>query len=107
MKILFVSDKVVERLYSSKIKENHNDIDLIVGCGDLPYYYLEFMVSMLDVPLVYVHGNHDPEKEYLCDGSAITGPGGGINLHCTTITEKKAESKSKSPCYGYSSRFDR
>ena len=88
MKILFVSDKVVERLYSPSIAERHRDVELIVGCGDLPYYYLEFILSMLNVPLLYVHGNHDPEKEYLSDGTAITGPGGGLNLHCQVQKEK-------------------
>ena len=88
MKILFVSDKVVERLYSPTIAEQYKDVELIVGCGDLPYYYLEFILSMLNVPLVYVHGNHDPEKEYLSDGTAIEGPSGGVNLHCYTQKEK-------------------
>ncbi len=84
MKILFVSDRVVNRLYSPNIKERYSDIDLIVGCGDLPYYYLEYIVSMLNKQLVYVHGNHDSEKEYLPDGTAISGPGGGKNLHGKT-----------------------
>ncbi|MBN1995284.1 MAG: metallophosphoesterase [Anaerolineae bacterium] len=88
MKILFVSDRVVNRLYSPKITERYHDIDLIVGCGDLPYYYLEYIVSMLNVQLVYVHGNHDPEREYLPDGTSIAGPGGGINLHSVTRLEK-------------------
>ena len=88
MKILFVSDKVVERLYSPTIAERHRDVELIVGCGDLPYYYLEFILSMLNVPLLYVHGNHDPEKEYLSDGMAISGPSGGLNLHCHVQKEK-------------------
>lgn len=81
VKILFVSDKVVDHLYSPKIVERHRDVDLIIGCGDLPYYYLEFILSMLNVPLFYVHGNHDPQQEYLADGTAITGPSGGANLH--------------------------
>lgn len=34
--------------------------DLVVSCGDLPFDYLEFIVSRLDVPLLYVPGNHDP-----------------------------------------------
>src|SRR5205823_4064430 len=34
--------------------------DLVVGCGDLPFDYLEYLVSRLDVPLLYVPGNHDP-----------------------------------------------
>lgn len=84
MKILFVSDKVVEHLYSSSIAKRYTDIKLIAGCGDLPYYYLEFIQSTLNVSLIYVHGNHDPEKEYLSDGSAVTGPLGGIDLHCQT-----------------------
>lgn len=88
MKILFVSDKVVERLYSPTIAERYRSVQLIVGCGDLPYYYLEFIMSMLNVPLLYVHGNHDPEKEYLSDGTAIAGPSGGFNLHCAVQKEK-------------------
>lgn len=89
MKILFVSDKVVERIYSPTIAERYKDVELIVGCGDLPYYYLEFILSMLNVPLVYVHGNHDPEQEYLSDGTAIKGPNGGVNLHCQTHRENE------------------
>jgi uncharacterized protein len=60
LKILAVSDMVVDRLYSSKIAERFNDIDLILGCGDLPYEYLEFLVSAMNVPLLFVPGNHDP-----------------------------------------------
>lgn len=84
MKVLFVSDKVVEHLYSSSIAARYGDVELVVGCGDLPYYYLEFLQSMLNTSLTYVHGNHDPEREYLADGSSVTGPMGGVNLHCLT-----------------------
>ncbi len=31
-----------------------------MSCGDLPFDYLEYLVSRLDVPLLYVPGNHDP-----------------------------------------------
>jgi Icc-related predicted phosphoesterase len=34
--------------------------DIIVSCGDLPFDYLEFLVSSFNVPLLYVPGNHDP-----------------------------------------------
>lgn len=34
-------------------------MDLIVSCGDLPAYYLDFLVSTLGKPLFYVCGNHD------------------------------------------------
>ncbi len=32
----------------------------MLACGDLPFDYLEFLVSRLDVPLLFVPGNHDP-----------------------------------------------
>jgi Icc-related predicted phosphoesterase len=32
----------------------------VLSCGDLPFDYLEYLVSRLDVPLLYVPGNHDP-----------------------------------------------
>jgi hypothetical protein len=35
--------------------------DLIVACGDLPFDYLGALMNALDVPLVFVPGNHDPD----------------------------------------------
>jgi uncharacterized protein len=32
----------------------------VVACGDLPFDYLEYLVTRLNVPLIYVPGNHDP-----------------------------------------------
>ena len=87
MKVLFVSDKVVEHIYSPSIAQRYQDVKLVIGCGDLPYYYLEYIQSVLNVSLVYVHGNHDPEREYLSDGSMVSGPMGGVNLHCKTYKE--------------------
>jgi Icc-related predicted phosphoesterase len=60
MKILAVSDQIDDRIYSAQIKQRFPDINLLVGCGDLRYEYLEFLVTALNVPLVYVPGNHDP-----------------------------------------------
>jgi calcineurin-like phosphoesterase family protein len=34
---------------------------LILSCGDLPFGYLEYLMNALDVPLVFVPGNHDPD----------------------------------------------
>lgn len=33
----------------------------MLGCGDLPFDYLEYLCSRLDVPVLYVPGNHDPD----------------------------------------------
>ena len=35
--------------------------DLILACGDLPFEYLGSLMNALDVPLVFVPGNHDPD----------------------------------------------
>ena len=35
--------------------------DLILACGDLPFDYLSYLMNALDVPLVFVPGNHDPD----------------------------------------------
>lgn len=77
MKILAVSDEAVERLYSLCNNGYFDDIEVIIGCGDLPYPYLENMVSFLNVPLLYVPGNHDPEYR---EHDAKTYAEGGSNL---------------------------
>jgi uncharacterized protein len=61
MKILALSDQVVERVYPLVSQGHFSGVDVVLGCGDLPYSYLEYLVSMLNVPLFYVPGNHDPE----------------------------------------------
>jgi uncharacterized protein len=71
MKILAVSDEVVEFLYSPRIKEQYADVDLVLGCGDLPFYYLEYLVTLLNVPLYYVPGNHDRLAQYHADGRVV------------------------------------
>jgi Icc-related predicted phosphoesterase len=63
MKILAVSDQVIERVYPLASQGQFRDVSLIVACGDLPYTYLEYLVSVVNVPLYYVPGNHDPEYD--------------------------------------------
>lgn len=71
MKILALSDEVVESLYRPEVKDRFGDVDVILACGDLPYFYLEFMLTILGKPLFYVHGNHDRPSQYLSDGRII------------------------------------
>jgi uncharacterized protein len=58
-RILAIADEVDEGLYGEKLKELRPDI--VLSCGDLPFDYLENIVSRLDVPLLFVPGNHDPD----------------------------------------------
>jgi Icc-related predicted phosphoesterase len=71
MRVLGLSDQIEEVVYSPNSVQHFKGVDLIVGCGDLPADYLEFAVSMFNVPLVYVPGNHDPD---------VFGVPGGISV---------------------------
>lgn len=64
MRILAISDKVVPALYSPSIHQMVGKVDLVVGCGDLPPYYIDYVVSMLDVPCYLVQGNHASGAEF-------------------------------------------
>jgi uncharacterized protein len=60
VKVLAVTDEVDERLYGNAgVRHACARPDLILGCGDLPAYYLDYLVSRFDVPLFAIHGNHD------------------------------------------------
>jgi len=71
MKILTVSDTVEPVLYDNFQIENFPDIQMILACGDLPEEYLSFLVSMLNVPLYYVRGNHDIRPDGYRPGGCI------------------------------------
>ena len=57
--VLAVSDEVDDALCVDvrPVREAR----LIVACGDLPFEYLGYLMNALDVPLVFVPGNHDPD----------------------------------------------
>ncbi|UCC85618.1 MAG: metallophosphoesterase [Anaerolineales bacterium] len=80
---------MIELIYSPSLVENFRGVDMVLSCGDLPYYYLEYIVTMLNVPLLYVHGNHDPPIEYSSSGRQLTGPAGCINVHGRLVREKE------------------
>ena len=87
MRILAVSDRVVDAVYGRGIRQRFQDVDLVIACGDLPYSYLEYIVSMLNVPCFYVHGNHDG-PEYMSNGAVLTKPGGWIDLDGQSVEEQ-------------------
>lgn len=88
MRALVISDKVEPVLYGPAIQERVGEVDLIISCGDLPFYYIEYIVSMLNKPAFYVFGNHGREFEYQSGkGDAWnrqTSPQGAVNLHLHT-----------------------
>ncbi|MDR1429348.1 MAG: metallophosphoesterase [Spirochaetaceae bacterium] len=62
MKILCVADQIDPLVYSASIKERFAGIDLVLSAGDLPMDYLDFIVSSLNKPLLFVFGNHNLES---------------------------------------------
>lgn len=78
MKILCVSDIVASQLENAAhLRRRYHDVDLLVSCGDMPSAYLEYITSVLNVPLFYVRGNHDTGYDER--------PPGGENLHRRVI----------------------
>jgi Icc-related predicted phosphoesterase len=85
MKILTVSDVVEPQLYHTSLSERYSDVDLVMACGDLPNYYLEFIVTVLNKPLYFVFGNHDQQVIQTDRGPRPVEPGGCVNLDGRTI----------------------
>lgn len=81
MKILAVSDLVVPYLYNSDVRQSYGDVDIVLGCGDLPFYYLEFLQSAIDAQVYYVRGNHDQAPQFTSDGRVLRDVQGGVDLH--------------------------
>jgi len=88
MNLLAVSDIESSLIYSSQIKKYFSDIDLAFSCGDLSYYYLEYIISSLDIPLYYVRGNHAKFIEYGCAGPRKS-PWGAVDLHRKVVHDRK------------------
>lgn len=78
--VLSVSDKVEEIVYSPQLRKRFYDVAFVISCGDLPYYYVEYIVSALDKPVFFVRGNHARILEQ-SDTGPRSSPLGAIDLH--------------------------
>lgn len=83
VRVLAVADTPDRSLYEHFNRERwaKERIELIVSCGDLKPGYLDFLVSVFNVPLFYVRGNHDVTYE-------AEPPGGATNIHDRVETFK-------------------
>lgn len=81
IRILAVSDAVTKTLYHPEAAKVTGRVDLLLGCGDLPYSYLEYLVTTLHAPhAFFVHGNHDAPELCQC-GETLEAPGGWHDLN--------------------------
>ncbi len=58
VRVLAVAD---EEVPAAQSRLRDLQVDVVLSAGDLPWDYLESIVSELGVPAAYVPGNHDPE----------------------------------------------
>jgi Icc-related predicted phosphoesterase len=84
MRILAVSD-VEDEAVAASVASRAGTIDLVVGCGDLTYEYLDYLATALGVPLRAVHGNHDTPPESR-DNPDIGVWWRGIDLHGRVVS---------------------
>lgn len=81
MKILTISDIVMPQLENAaNLRRRYSDVDLVISCGDMPVAYMDYITTILGVPLLYVRGNHDESYE--------DEPPGGVDLHKQIYTYK-------------------
>jgi uncharacterized protein len=59
--VLAVSDQIDPRIHSATLRERMPEVQLVLGCGDLPSHYLEFLADALERPVYFVLGNHMEE----------------------------------------------
>jgi len=84
MRILAVSD-VEDEAVAASVASKMGTIDLVIGCGDLDYDYLDYVGTALGVPLRAVHGNHDVRPETR-DDPAIDVWWRGIDLNGRVVS---------------------
>ncbi len=78
--ILAVSDQVDPRIHSGTLRTRMPDVDLVLGCGDVPARYLEFLADALDRPVYFVLGNHHEELTRMGISGARYEPMGCIDI---------------------------
>lgn len=61
VEVLAVSDEIDPRIHSASVAQRLGHVALVIGCGDLPASYLEFLADALNRPVYYVLGNHAEE----------------------------------------------
>ena len=79
-RVLIIADKIHPYIYRNSFPDGLGHLDLILGAGDLPGDYLEFVATKSPVPLLYVHGNHNEEHVFDYLGRE-TPPGGAESIH--------------------------
>ncbi|MGC9521052.1 MAG: metallophosphoesterase family protein [Anaerolineae bacterium] len=91
MRILAISDEATALLYTPSLTQVTGTVDVLVGCGDLPYNYMEYVVTQTHVrDAFYVHGNHD-QPQRVSSGRTLKEPGGWRNVDRQVIYAREQD----------------
>lgn len=88
VELLAVSDELDPRIHSASVGERLGHVALVIGCGDLPASYLEFLADALNRPVYYVLGNHAEELTRGDDRGKTRQPLGATDLGGKVIHDK-------------------
>jgi uncharacterized protein len=75
VRVLAVADEEVPAA-GSRVRDLR--VDLVLAAGDLPWDYLESLVSQLAAPAAYVPGNHDPSTRRGAGPRGMVDVDGGV-----------------------------
>ena len=85
VKILAISDVVEPVLYGAVLSSYTDGVKAVISCGDLPFEYLEYVITFSGAPLYYVRGNHDPSEEKAAPAGCISLDGRVVNAGDLTL----------------------
>jgi uncharacterized protein len=88
VRILAICDEVDKRLYGQGIEAKRGQYDLLLSCGDLPAYYIDYVASMLALPVFGIHGNHDGSLARNQNADGDGADWGMVELHGRTVMEQ-------------------
>ena len=88
VRILAICDEVDKRLYGQGIEAKRGQYDLLLSCGDLPAYYIDYVASMLHLPVFGIHGNHDGSLARNQDDDGKGADWGMVELHGRVVKEQ-------------------
>ncbi|MGI9253347.1 MAG: metallophosphoesterase family protein [Thermomicrobiales bacterium] len=86
--VLAVTDEIDPRIHSATVRERLGHVAFVIGCGDLPTGYLEFIADALNKPVYFVLGNHAEELTRGSNRENARKPMGAIDLGGKVIRDK-------------------
>ncbi|MFM9106481.1 MAG: metallophosphoesterase [Chloroflexota bacterium] len=88
--VLAVTDEIDPRIHSATVRERLGHVAFVIGCGDLPTGYLEFLADALNKPVYFVLGNHADELTRGAGRGDARKPMGAIDLGGRVVHDRQS-----------------